>query len=37
MREPVTRIKRINDYKKNYGLRLQIGYIGSLSIFFDFV
>lgn len=33
MREPVTRIKRINDYKKNYGLRLQIGYIGSLSIF----
>lgn len=33
MREPVTKIKRVNDYKKNYGLRLQIGFIGSLSIF----
>ena len=33
MREPITKIKRVNDYKKNYGLRLQIGFIGSLSIF----
>lgn len=33
MREPVRRMKRLKDHKKNYGLRFQIGLIGSLSIF----
>ena len=33
MREPVRRMKQLKDHKKNYGLRFQIGLIGSLSIF----
>tara|TARA_R110000868_G_scaffold304437_27_gene565498 strand:+ start:8018 stop:8680 length:663 start_codon:yes stop_codon:yes gene_type:complete len=33
MREPIKRMKRIKDYKKNYKLHLQIGLISSLAIF----
>ena len=33
MREPVKRMKRIADHRKNYGLHLQIGFIASLAIF----
>lgn len=33
MREPVKRMHRLNDYRKNYNLHLQIGLIGSLLLF----
>ena len=33
MREPTKRMKRLNDHRKNYNLRLQAGLIGSLLIF----
>lgn len=33
MREPVKRMKRLKDHRKNYGLHFQLGLIGSLSIF----
>ncbi len=33
MREPVKRMKRLKDHRKNYGLHFQIGLIASLSIF----
>jgi protein TonB len=33
MGKPIRRTQKINDYKKNYGLRLQVGFILSLSIF----
>lgn len=33
MREPIKRMKRINDHRKNYKLHLQIGLISSLMIF----
>lgn len=33
MREPVRRMKRLKDHRKNYNLRLQIGLIGSLLAF----
>jgi protein TonB len=33
MREPIKRMKRLKDHRKNYGLRFQIGLIASLSLF----
>lgn len=33
MGKSIRRTQKINDYKKNYGLRLQVGFILSLSIF----
>ena len=33
MREPVKRMKRVADHRKNYGLHLQLGFVGSLLIF----
>ncbi len=33
MREPVKRMKRLKDHRKNYSLRLQLGLIASLALF----
>ncbi len=33
MREPIKRMKRLKDHRKNYGLKFQVGLIVSLSIF----